>query len=511
MSPLALVCPLSFGQKGISLQQTSTLNFSSFFNVDHDQIESYGALDISLVNDLPLFIDPFLLFCSDKPEYQAIHRNIIRYIIFLKEQCAHRERLSNTLAKAWFSFPEVKQNWLGFSEDGNSGRGMGLDFAAGLFDGLRTVFADFGSEDMLESPHMEKFSLIRPKIGKDKISDFTANFSKEFLLEYTQAFAKQYIDDSKLETVNVDRVFFDYGMKRWMPKKYSLPMFNGDYVLLTPKDILTRDDTFINRFDMISSAYSFAPSIGNEALRFSFTEFINDVLSDEERKRKEKNEAIADFISKHPEIINYYLKFKEAQKSTAKKLSLEQVESVDQFFVDAAAAISEFMKGTTDFYDTQPSSFQAARTRILYLKNAIEKNDCYKLLWKNGEIPSHEADLQLMFKLVWIGTEYDVNREPNNGRGPVDYTVSKGSADKTIVEFKLAKNTKLKQNLMNQVEIYKNANYTNAAITVIVFYTESEQKRVEKIMNELGLAGNDHIILIDARKDNKQSASNVTA
>jgi hypothetical protein len=35
--------------------------FSDYFNVDEDTLEEYGAVNISLINDLPLFIDPFLL------------------------------------------------------------------------------------------------------------------------------------------------------------------------------------------------------------------------------------------------------------------------------------------------------------------------------------------------------------------------------------------------------------------------------------------------------------------
>lgn len=49
----------------------------------------------------------------------------------------------------------------------------------------------------------------------------------------------------------------------------------------------------------------------------------------------------------------------------------------------------------------------------------------------------------------------DVNREVNNGRGPVDFKISKGSKDTTLVEFKLASNSKLKNNLAKQVDIYK--------------------------------------------------------
>jgi uncharacterized heparinase superfamily protein len=36
------------------------------------------------VSDLPLFIDPFLLFNSDKPEYQELHDGIIAYLRFLR-------------------------------------------------------------------------------------------------------------------------------------------------------------------------------------------------------------------------------------------------------------------------------------------------------------------------------------------------------------------------------------------------------------------------------------------
>ena len=40
--------------------------FSDIFEVSKDTIENYGAFNISLINDVPLFIDPFLLFGSDK-------------------------------------------------------------------------------------------------------------------------------------------------------------------------------------------------------------------------------------------------------------------------------------------------------------------------------------------------------------------------------------------------------------------------------------------------------------
>jgi hypothetical protein len=60
--------------------------FSDFFKVTHGVVERFGAFDISLVNDLPLFIDPFLLLNSRNPKYRHLHAQIIRYLSFLRDQ-----------------------------------------------------------------------------------------------------------------------------------------------------------------------------------------------------------------------------------------------------------------------------------------------------------------------------------------------------------------------------------------------------------------------------------------
>ena len=62
-----------------------SIYFSEFVDLAPSVVEEYGAFDVSLVNDLPLFVDPFLLFNSEKPEYQALHEEILRYMRFLKD------------------------------------------------------------------------------------------------------------------------------------------------------------------------------------------------------------------------------------------------------------------------------------------------------------------------------------------------------------------------------------------------------------------------------------------
>ena len=101
-----------------------------------------------------------------------------------------------------------------------------------------------------------------------------------------------------------------------------------------------------------------------------------------------------------------------------------------------------------------------------------------------------------------------MNAEVNNGRGPVDYKISRGSKDSTLVEFKLASNSKLKQNLAKQVEVYKSANQTNKAIKVILYFSDSELQKILNVLKDLELKQNKELILIDARASNKPSGSN---
>jgi len=131
------------------------LLFSDYFEVDNKLIENYGAFDISLVSDLPLFIDPFLLFNSNKEEYQVLHDGIIDYLHFLKEKSANN--LTDTgLISAWYKFPEVYQNWFGFSINGNKGRGLGNNFAVALNNNFYKLFPNYGSEDISTGTHLEK-------------------------------------------------------------------------------------------------------------------------------------------------------------------------------------------------------------------------------------------------------------------------------------------------------------------------------------------------------------------
>lgn len=484
---------------------TALIYFTDFFGVDPHVLEDYGAFNVSLINDLPLFIDPFLLFDSDKPEYNTLHDEIIRYVKFLRDVSVDTA-IYKGLISHWFRFPEVSQNWLGFSRTGNKGSGLGSDFAAALHRNLHHVFKDFGAEIITRGSHLEKLCLLGGGVGRDHLSDFTTNLIKGYLLEYTQTFARNYIDPSLRRVFSVDKVGFDYSAKRWRREQYELPVFGLNFVLLTPKDILTKDEAWINRSDLLNEFQDIYNAVPDEQLRAQVNDYFLRRLS-EDAKEKEIREAAAATVERFPQLLDYYIKDKEARGDEAHEVSgLKVRETEIQFIEQIRAFVSSHLAGT-EFYELG-DSFEEALRRVHFLKDVIENKDGYRLFYMKDKPIQREADLQIMYRLTWYATTFDVNREVNNGRGPVDFKVSKGSADKTLVEFKLASNSKLKQNLKNQVGVYEAANDTAKSIKAILYFTENDLERVLAVLKDLGLSGRRDVVLIDASRDNKPSASN---
>ena len=196
--------------------------FSDFFEVLPEHLEDYGAFNISLISDLPLFIDPFLLFNSNKDKHRKLHDEIIAYLAFLRDKSANAN-LDKSLIRTLYRFPEIKQTWLGFSVSGNNGSGLGSDFADALHDNLNRIFKDFGQERVTQGSHLEKLCLISDGVGKDSISDFVTNLIHGFLLEYTQEFAITYLKSRFRKQFKVHRTKFNYETETWECGVYELP------------------------------------------------------------------------------------------------------------------------------------------------------------------------------------------------------------------------------------------------------------------------------------------------
>ncbi|MEJ1414308.1 MAG: hypothetical protein RPU90_12135 [Candidatus Sedimenticola sp. (ex Thyasira tokunagai)] len=478
------------------------LLFSEYFEIDCEVLDEYGALNICIDADLPLFIDPFLMFSSKKEEYIELHEQIVGHLIQLKDLATS----SGSSDIRLFQFPEVKQNWLGLCKWGNNGRGLGPKFARDLIRAFNGFYANFGSETVTSSSHIEKLTLVGAGIGRDFISDFTTNIMLEYLLCFTQDFALKYLQENQRKVFSV-RCRFDSELMTWTPKTFVLPYFyleDGDFILLTPLDILTKDEAFICHSDLRNQFRRITNALENRSLRDSINMYFRKRLP-VQAKKIDIERAISATIQQFPEILDYYIAHKENTKDKAAKVSIEKIEKIKNELITTLSEFCSKVADSSEFYSIKPTSYKAALQRALYLKDVIENNDGYRIFYKNGKAIASEDTIQRIFRLTWFATPFSVDSEVNNGRGPADYKISYGERDSTIVEFKLAASSSLKRNLLNQTEIYKKASKTINDIKVILCYTNTEIAKVNRILRSIKQEGAENIVIIDGTK--KLSAS----
>ena len=495
--------------------------FSEYYGIKSSVVENYGAIDISFVCDIPLFIDPMLIFNSPKEEYKVLHEEIIKYFRFLYQKAT--SGLQEKELKAWFEFNEVPNNWLGYSMSGNKGAALGKKYAHFLYDNIRFATK---TNNISKSSHIEKIMLLYEGSGKDKISDLVVNLIKGFLCSYTEKFAKKYIDSKFLMKSNVERAEFNYDTESFMSKEYTLPYIinekgKREYVLLTPKDILREDEPAINRKSFLDSYDEIRLAIDNDVLRAYVNNYFNKAVSEyEEQQRKNKKkvneksikrierQAFAELIREYPELYDYYIKIVEDNPEQVNSNAKIERDTELEKLCGCSKNIVELMINSAYTIYEELSAREEAKRRIKEFKHLIEDCDGYKNLYYKGEQIALEKELQRLFRFVWVDTTFKGDSEPNNGRGQADFIVSRGKYNQNVIEFKLASNKSL-EHVFNQVEIYEAANCSEGSLIVIFFFTKQEEIFARNIIKSAGYENmiDESIFLIDCRKDNKKSAS----
>ena len=495
--------------------------FTEKFQVDSNILKNYGAVDISLICDVPLFIDPMLIFNSEKDIYRELHNSIIRYFHFLYTKAT--QGLTSKEIDAWFNFSEVPNNWLGYSLFGNKGLALGKKYANFLYENI--AFA-INTHDISKSAHIEKVMLLYEGSGKDKISDLTVNLIKGFLCEYTEEFSLKYIKREFLDTFPVDKVYFNYETESFISKEFVLPyIYNEDgkkeYILLTPYDILREDEPAINKKDFLDSYDRIRNTIENDTLRAYMNNYIGLAVRRYEEKQqrnkkpiKEKSikkiekQAFQEVVKEYPELYDYYIKLREADTDEIRLQCYEEVNAQLEKLLVASKNIISLFYNANYHRNEELTAREEAKQRLKFFKHIIEDCDGYKNLYVKGIQIAKENDLQRLFRFVWYGTNYKIDAEANNGRGQTDFIVSMGQNNQNIIEFKLASNSSL-SHVFTQVQIYEAANCTDGSLIVIFYFSEAEYLTSKQIVKEAGYEDmiDESIFLIDCRSDNKISAS----
>ncbi len=180
-----------------------------------------------LDSDIPLYVDPFLLWKSPSQQDQALHTAMISSInrigrIYVDGDEAKAIELLIRLSEC----PEVG---LGTARN-RKGKRIGKNLA-------REILSLFTAVPQIEHnglQHLEIIPLLVGQVSKDRISDFSCNLLKSFLIDFT-------IDQCRQSTIPMTSVklpdVFNYRAGKLQTEQLDLPvnLQTGLPLLLVPK------------------------------------------------------------------------------------------------------------------------------------------------------------------------------------------------------------------------------------------------------------------------------------
>jgi hypothetical protein len=203
--------------------------------------------------DVPVGIDPFLLYKSRDPEYRQLHVQLLE-AFNLGITAVRSSKLSE--AGRILDFPEVSPIGMGYTRRGKRGSGVGT-YLSGLI--IETVVGSPGLQER-GIKHIEEMQLVSAGIGPDRVSDIAANILKSFLVEYTQRQCS--IWGLPLRAgVPIDHLY-DANSNQWRDSYEDLPVspVDGSPILLVPRRIvralpwINYEDFFRTEFNAYLSA-----------------------------------------------------------------------------------------------------------------------------------------------------------------------------------------------------------------------------------------------------------------
>jgi len=216
------------------------------FNLNFTQSEVDFVIP-RLDEDLPLCIDPFLLYKSRDEKLRKLHCQLLS--VFNTGFALFGEGKHKELSKL-IDFPEVNEIGFGYSEGAIRGTGLG--------EHLNKLLADtLAASEPLQARglrHIEELQLVSIGVAADRVSDIAANAFKLFLIGYTQKQAELW-NIPVVSSVPISH-FFDYGDFCWRDDYFDLPISPVTRlpILLVPRRIV-RLLPWINLEDYVASDY----------------------------------------------------------------------------------------------------------------------------------------------------------------------------------------------------------------------------------------------------------------
>ncbi|MBK7809550.1 MAG: hypothetical protein IPJ51_25195 [Saprospiraceae bacterium] len=236
--------------------------------------------------DVPFYIDPFLLWKSPSQQDNSLHLNLINNFNFLGHQFLKGDKTS---IDNLINCSECNEIGLGTSKL-KTGKRIGQKTA----NEILSLYKDIPQITKSGFLHFEEIQLFVDNIAEDRISDITANFIKSFLIDYT-------IDQCEKVNIPIEKVninYFDTKTTKFITDDVFLPLNPNTKtpILFVPKRWI-RLTTFI-----------------------SYENYCREYYSPTKLKEGEKPERvkILNFNRQNYDLVQTYIKIRERQQTDCK-------------------------------------------------------------------------------------------------------------------------------------------------------------------------------------------------
>lgn len=341
--------------------------------------------------DIPFYIDPFLLWKSPSLQDNALHLSIINSFNSLGYKFLKGD---SKAVKTLVDSSECNEIGLGTSKV-KSGRKIGEKAAIEILE-LYKEIPKIGENGFV---HLEEIQLLVDNFGEDRISDITGNFIKSFLIDYTIDNCEKFsipINPVKIDCFDVK----DHGIKK---EETFLPVNPNTQapILLVPKRWL-RKTMYINYTNYCGEYYS--PKI----------------LKDGERPERIK---VLNYNRQNYDIVQTYIKIQERQKADCKndplfkqvpvlsvkrkldtilKLPTGKVNNADKDYENnLCSLLASLLYPHLDFAQEQSRTDSGVSIRDLifynnnsnvFLKEVYEKYDCRQMVFELKNVKEVDND-----------------------------------------------------------------------------------------------------------------------
>lgn len=415
---------------------------SEYIGTRHAEFRKRGVLDSFLEFDAKYYINIKALQSTKEKYFMESYKKIMNYFrgiysLLKVYNLSRNERIFKEAMKK-FNFPEVNEIKIGLA-DGEFGKG--LTSKSIREDFLRCVSDLIKYEEIDENIFMI-VSLLAEGVGVDFISDMIANIIKDDIIAYTKQINFEIFGDEKIFTT-------DKGKEIWY-----LPMSILSEIPM-PRYMLNVDA---------------AIKINSEC-RSQVNALIGKALND--ASKKEKTNAFISYLINGKGFKTFFEHFENDEYQEY------------NFDIDKVGLLKMI-----DYYLILPKidtigkkSYQITVEIIENFKNVIENNGCYRIL-KNDLGKVVEKKCQDAFRMIGVlqsrENDWDFTCEGNNGRGQLDFKISRGN-DKTIIEMKRLGSDDYLNGIEHQILEYQKAEKAKNMIYLVVDDVIDGKKKEERL------------------------------